>query len=86
MQKVLSEVPQHDLRTLQFYFQLCAATIRHFVAVQSADLLAGGALEREREKLKVIVRLCEHFTHVVRVRVGPSVQTEGLNRVSITSC
>ena len=68
MQKVLSEVPQHDLRTLQFYFQLCAATIRHFVAMQSADLLAGGALEREREKLKVIVRLCEHFTNIVRVR------------------
>ena len=67
LQKVSSEVPQHDVRTLQFYFQLCAATIRHFVVMQSADMLAGGALDRERDKLKIIVRLCQHFAHIVRV-------------------
>ena len=35
--------------------------------MQAADLLSGGTLERERDKLKVVVRLCEHFAHIVRV-------------------
>ena len=43
--------------------------------MQAADMLSGGALERERDKLKVIVRLCEHFAHIVRVSKRLEYQT-----------
>jgi hypothetical protein len=64
LQKISLNVPQYDLRTLQFYFQLCSMSVHHFAAVRDAGLLSGGSLDREEEKMRFIVRMCRNYAAI----------------------